>query len=85
MGIQSIQSEEKIIFSNTSPTVPFAMTIGGFFFRGLKIDFIGVPLLILGTKQCGKRINQLVEHTKETATSSNKKVLVLENKSFKSK
>ncbi len=41
------------------------MTIGGFFSRGLKIDFIGVPLLILGAKQCGKRINQLVEHTKK--------------------
>ncbi|MGX4669970.1 DUF3189 family protein [Cerasibacillus sp. JNUCC 74] len=81
--LEKNEVKEKIIFSNTSPTVPFAMTIGGFFSRGLKIDFIGVPLLILGAKQCGKRINQLVEHTKKTATSSNKQVLVLENKSFK--
>ena len=43
---------EKIVFSNTSPTVPFAMTIGGFLCRGLKIDFIGVPLFVLGAKQC---------------------------------
>ena len=46
------QGQEKIIFSNTSPTVPFALTIGGMFSRGLKIDFIGVPCLIVGAKQC---------------------------------
>jgi hypothetical protein len=32
---------EKIVFSNTSPTVPIAMSLGGFFSRGLKIDFDG--------------------------------------------
>lgn len=31
--------DEKIIFSNTSPTVPISMTIGGGFSRGLRIWF----------------------------------------------
>ncbi|NBJ71373.1 MULTISPECIES: DUF3189 family protein [Clostridia] len=74
---------EKIIVSNTSPTVPIAMSIGGFLSRGLKIDFIGVPLLIIGSKQCCNRINQLVEHTKEHARTVDKQVIILENKSFK--
>ncbi|HWO97098.1 MAG TPA: DUF3189 family protein [Bacillus sp. (in: firmicutes)] len=77
------QGHEKIIFSNTSPTVPFAMTIGGFLSRGLKIDFLGVPLLVLGAKQCFNDIIRLVEHTKQTAKSANTKVIVLENKGFK--
>ncbi|WP_136606948.1 DUF3189 family protein [Paenibacillus dokdonensis] len=75
---------EKIIFSNTSPTVPFVMSIGGFLSRGLKIDFIGVPLLIMGAKQCCDNIFQLVENTKRTGKSSNeKKVIILENEAFK--
>lgn len=74
---------EKIIFSNTSPTVPLAMTLGGFFSRGLGIDFIGVPLLVLGAKQCCKDIAQVVEYTKQIGKSTNKKVVVLENKTFK--
>ena len=49
---EKYQGQEKIIFSNTSPTVPFALTMGGLFSRGLKIDFIGVPFLIVGAKQC---------------------------------
>ncbi|OZB94099.1 DUF3189 family protein [Paenibacillus sp. XY044] len=76
--------QEKIIFSNTSPTVPFVMSIGGFFSRGLKIDFIGVPLLIMGAKQCCDNIFQLVENTKQTAKSSNEeKVIILENEIYK--
>ncbi|CEH28929.1 ABC transporter [Aneurinibacillus migulanus] len=74
---------EKIIFSNTSPTVPFAMTIGGFLSRGLKIDFIGVPLLVFGAKQCCNDIIRLVEHTKQVGKSTNAKVIILENKEFK--
>ncbi|PFK67551.1 ABC transporter [Priestia megaterium] len=77
------QIHEKIVFSNTSPTVPFAMTVGGFLSRGLKIDSIGVPLLIVGAKQCCHNILQLVEHTKQIGNSTNSKVIVLENKSFK--
>ncbi|OQM47029.1 ABC transporter [Anoxybacillus sp. UARK-01] len=74
---------EKIIFSNTSPTVPFAMTMGGFFSRGLHIDFIGVPLLVLGAKQCCHDILRLVEFTKQIGQSTEKKVVVLENQNFK--
>ena len=54
------QGQEKIIFSNTSPTVPFALTMGGLFSRGLKIDLIGVPCLIVGAKQCCLTILRLV-------------------------
>lgn len=75
--------QEKIIFSNTSPTVPFAMTMGGFFSRGLGIDIIGVPLLVLGAKQCCQDIIRLVEYTKQMANSSHKQVIVLNNKTFK--
>lgn len=77
------QIHEKIVFSNTSPTVPFAMTIGGFLSRELKIDFIGVPLLVIGAKQCCHNILQLVEHTKQIGKSTNSNVIVLENKRFK--
>lgn len=77
------QCHENIIFSNTSPTVPFAMTIGGLFSRRLKIDFIGVPLLVLGAKQCCTDIIRLVEHTKQIGKSTNEKITVLENKTFK--
>lgn len=80
---EKYQGQEKIIFSNTSPTVPFAMTMGGLFSRGLKIDLIGVPLLILGAKQCCHDILRLVEHTKQIAKSSNEKIIVLENKDIK--
>lgn len=75
---------EKIVFSNTSPTVPIAMSIGGFFSRGLKIDFIGVPLLLIGAKQCCDNIYRLVENTKHVGRASfNDKVIILENEMFK--
>ncbi|RID87270.1 DUF3189 family protein [Peribacillus asahii] len=76
------REEEKVIFSNTSPTVPFAMTMGGLFSRRLKIDFIGVPLLVLGAKQCCHDILRLVQYTKEVGASTHTEVTVLENKSF---
>jgi len=72
---------EKIIFSNMSPTVPPAMTMGGFFARGLGMDFIGVPLLVIGAKQAYKRIIEIVNHTKESAKTLNGPVLVLMNDS----
>lgn len=76
--------DETIIFSNTSPTVPIAMSLGGFFSRGLKIDFIGVPLLVAGAKQCCDQIFRLVENTKQTGKASNgQKVIVLDNKIYK--
>ena len=78
------QFQEKIIFSNTSPTVPIVMSIGGFFSRGLKIDFIGVPLLVLGAKQCCDNIFRLVENTKQIGDSSNEEtVIILENEIYK--
>ena len=80
---EKYQGQEKIIFSNTSPTVPFALTMGGLFSRGLKIDFIGVPFLIVGAKQCCLDIYRLVENTKQKANSTNELVTVLDNQNFK--
>ncbi|EPD50140.1 hypothetical protein HMPREF1210_02988 [Paenisporosarcina sp. HGH0030] len=77
------QFHEQIIFSNTSPTVPLAMSIGGFFSRGLKIDFIGVPLLVIGAKQCCDNIFRLVENTKQIAQNNKDQVIILENNEYK--
>ncbi|SFD64050.1 Protein of unknown function [Bacillus sp. OV194] len=76
---EKFNSNEKIIFSNTSPTVPLSMTIGGLLSRRLKIDSLGVPLLVKGAKQAQGEIIRLVHHTKEKAHSTQEKVLVLEN------
>jgi len=70
---------EKIIFSNMSPTVPPAMTFGGFFARGLGIEFIGVPFLVIGARQAYNRIVEIVNYTKESAKTLNEPVLVLLN------
>ncbi|MFF3024396.1 DUF3189 family protein [Gottfriedia sp. NPDC057948] len=79
-----VHFDEKIVFSNTSPTVPLVMSFGGFFSRGLKIDFIGVPLLVKGAKQCCDNIYRLVEHTKHIGhTSFNENVIILDNEIFK--
>ncbi|MFZ7946436.1 MULTISPECIES: DUF3189 family protein [Bacillaceae] len=78
------QFNEKIVFSNTSPTVPFAMSMGGFFSRGLKIDVIGVPLLVKGAKRCCDNIYRLVENTKEIGgTTFAENVIILENEMYK--
>lgn len=74
---------EKIIFSNTSPTVPLPMTFGGLFSRWLKIDSIGVPLLVKGAKQSYKNVIELVNHTKKVAKEENTEVIILDNKEFK--
>lgn len=75
---------EKIVFSNTSPTVPIAMSFGGLFSRGLKVDFIGVPLLVKGAKQCCDNIYRLVENTKQVGkTSFKENVIILENEKYK--
>lgn len=71
--------EERIILSNMSPVVPFAMTMGGFFSRGLGINFIGVPLLIIGAKQAFPKVIEFVERTKRAAKESNEKGIVLMN------
>lgn len=57
--------EEPYIFVNTSGTVPIEMTFGGFFSRGLKIDYIGVPLLALGARHTYKNIVALAQKTKK--------------------
>ncbi|RBW67290.1 DUF3189 family protein [Bacillus taeanensis] len=77
------KEKERIIFSNTSPTVPIAMTIGGFFSRGLKIDAIGVPLLVIGAKQAHFDLIRLVHHTKMLGTKMDDSVKILDNKTFK--
>lgn len=77
------QTDEKIIISNTSPTVPFVMSIGGFLARGLNINFWGEPLLIAGAEQCCEKISRLVEETKKMSQLMSSKVIVLENKKFK--
>lgn len=76
---------EKIIFSNTSPTVSIPMTFGGLFSRWLKIDSIGVPLLIKGAKQSYKDVIKLVDHTKKEAKEDKSEVIILDNKEFKKK
>lgn len=81
--IARYQLHETIVFSNTSPVVPLAMTFGGFFSRGLGMNVIGVPLLIKGVQQCCKHISQLVEETKEIAHNSNgQSIVTIDNKKF---
>lgn len=79
---QENRLEEKIILSNCSPTVPLPMTFGGLFSRWLKIDSIGVPLLIMGAKQAYKDIIHLVHKTKEKAHSTSAPLIMLDNKEF---
>jgi hypothetical protein len=81
---ERFEFDERVILSNTSPTVPLVMTLGGFFARGIHINFIGEPLLVMGAKKCCDNIFRLVEHTKYIAkTSQNEKVIVLNNEFFK--
>lgn len=78
------EHKEQVIFSNTSPTVPLAMTFGGFFSRACKIDVIGVPLLVKGVKQSFSVVKQLVEHTKHMGKTTCNEITILENKSYSS-
>ena len=72
---------DKIVFSNMSPTVPPIMTLGGFLARGLGMDFIGVPFLVMGAKQTYKKVVEIVNHTRQSAKTLNEPVLVLMNDS----
>ncbi|NOV02693.1 DUF3189 family protein [Paenibacillus planticolens] len=83
MLIEEKALDEKIILSNTSPTVPFTMTCGGMLSRWLKIDFLGVPLLVIGAKQAYQDIIHLVHHTKQAAKTSSSQLIMLDNKEFK--
>lgn len=71
--------KEKIILANMTPTVTFPMTVGGFLSRGLGIDFIGVPLLLLGVQKAYQEVLRAVNYTKESARTINEPVLVLFN------
>lgn len=82
LGMLLLNNEDKIILSNTSPTVPLAMTLGGFTSRFLKIDFIGVPLLVLGARQTYINLIKLVENTKNYQHLAVEKVTTLDNKNF---
>lgn len=77
------QGFDKVIFSNTSPTVPISMTLGGGLSRGLGLDTLGVPLLIKGAKQCNSNIFALVLKTKEMAEQLSDTVIIIDNKEFK--
>lgn len=70
--------EEKIIFSTTCNFIPLAMAIGGFTAVRLRANFIGVPLLILGTKQTYKNIIRVVEYTKAVGAKTSNKVELIE-------
>ncbi len=52
-------------FINSSPIVPLSMTFGGFFSRGLKVHFIGVPLLTIGARKNYHKVIELVEKAKK--------------------
>ncbi|KAB2335066.1 DUF3189 family protein [Bacillus mesophilum] len=83
MLFEHFQIDERLVFSNTSPTVPMLLSMGGFFSRGLHLDSIGVPLLVKGAKQCVGNIYDLVESTKQVAhTTTTDKIIVLDNSQF---
>ncbi|MDQ0483244.1 DUF3189 family protein [Guptibacillus hwajinpoensis] len=79
----SFDMKEPVIFSNTSPTVPLSMTFGGMFARGLKMNWIGVPLLIIGAKQTHQNIVNLVRYTKSQRDVNTSTSVILENEQFK--
>lgn len=72
--------QEKFVVSNLSPTVPPALTAGGFLSRGLGIDFLGMPLLVIGARQAYDRIVKIVKRTREKSHNFEGMILVLDNK-----
>ena len=70
--------DEHFLFVNCSPTVPPLMTMGGFFSRGLHIDFIGIPLLTAGACQTYYTIAKLVEKSKGICQNNPKGYLVID-------
>ncbi|MFZ5352961.1 MAG: DUF3189 family protein [Bacillota bacterium] len=57
--------DDCFVFINASPIVPASMTLGGFFSRGLKIHFIGVPLLAIGARKNYHKVLDLVKKAKK--------------------
>jgi hypothetical protein len=70
---------EKIVFSNMSPSVNLAMSIGGFVSRRFGLRFIGTPFLVAGAKKAHKRIVEIVKKTRESSKTLKEHVLVLSN------
>ncbi|NLK36270.1 MAG: DUF3189 family protein [Gracilibacteraceae bacterium] len=70
--------DERFLFINCSSTVPPLMTLGGFFSRGLHLDFIGVPLLTAGVHQTYYNITKLIEKSKEICLEYSKEYLVID-------
>jgi len=70
--------DERFLFVNCSSTVPPLMTMGGFFSRGLHLDFIGVPLLTAGARQTYYNIAKLVEKSKEICCKDSKECIVID-------
>ncbi|WP_236693963.1 DUF3189 family protein [Sporosarcina globispora] len=73
---------DKIVFSNTSPAVPLALTIGGFISKGLGLDRLGTSLVIIGAQKCSGNILELVNETKKIAAGSNADIIKIDNKEF---
>lgn len=72
--------DEKIVFSNMSPTVGFATSVGGFISRRIGFKFLGKPFLTMGVKKSYMRVVELVNKTKKASKEMTGNVLVLENK-----
>lgn len=70
--------DEHFLFVNCSSTVPPLMTMGGFFSRGLHLDFIGIPLLTAGARQTYYNITKLVEKSKEICRRNPKECLAVD-------
>ncbi|MDF2520930.1 MAG: hypothetical protein K0R84_1558 [Clostridia bacterium] len=70
--------DECFAFVNTSGTVPPAMTMGGFFSRGLKIHSIGVPLLAIGARQTYMNIVKLADKTKQLCREKPENCLIID-------
>lgn len=71
-------NSDSFIYVNTSPTVPLSMTFGGFFSRGLKLDFLGVPLLVRGAKKSYKDVISLCETTKKLCKDYNSSKVIID-------
>lgn len=74
---------ETVVISNTSPTVPWLMTVGGFCSRALKLTTLGRMFLVLGAQKTYKNIINLVDASIQSGHTAPAKVLLLNNTEFK--
>lgn len=70
---------ERIVLSNMSPCVTPSMATGGFLAKQLRMNALGLPFLILGSKTAFKNIVKVVHNTKEEALNSRENIIVLMN------